>query len=237
MVNINDVYQLLNDFANKDQSSGTITPVVFNRFAPKAQLEIIDSFLNNPRAYAQAENQQPRKGYESSQAIIDIFSDLKVKTNLTVDLDGYIEEPEDYKYFSSGRASFIVERFTGEKEVVKSGVRVLRDNEISDVSSSEIDFATQLHPCIAFFKGKWEVFPKEVQSLELTYLREPKKPVWDSALVNEVPVYEPNGSQDFELPSSLKSDLVYKLCQYTGVRMREDYLQQVSTYLKNQDEI
>jgi len=237
MVNIDNVYNLLKSFANKDQSSGNVTPTTFNYFAPQAQMVLIDGFLNNPRAYAQAESQQPRKGYESSQVIIDTFSDLKVIEYLNVDNDGFVEEPNDYKYFSSARVNHIIQRFNGENDVIQSGIRVLRDHEVSDILSSEIDYPDLKNPCMTFYNGKWRIFPKTIHQIQATYLREPKTPEWGFNTVNEVPVYDSSNSQDFELPSSMESDLVYKMCQYTGVRMREDYLREVSTYLKNQDEI
>lgn len=238
MININEIFNLLRDFSNKDQSSGSVTEPVFNRYAPLAQRELINSFLNNPRAYRASTAQVPRKGYESSQAIIDIFSDLKVSKYLNTNDSGEIYEPEDYMYFSSARINQTIKRFDGSVETIQSPVRVLRDNEIGDALTSEIERPTLIYPAITFYKGAWKVFPKSVQQLYVTYLREPKVPVWGySTSSNGVPIYDSNTSQDFELPLSMRADLLYKMCQYTGVRMRERYLQEVSTYLKNQDEI
>lgn len=238
MVNINEIFNLLKDFSNKDQSSGSVTEPIFNRYAPLAQRDLINSFLNNPRAYPGSAAQSPRKGYESSQAIIDIFSDLKVSKYLNTNDSGEITEPQDYMYFSSARINQTIKRFDGSVDTIQSPVHVLRDNEIADVLSSEIEPPTLRHPALTFYEGVWRVFPKDVQQLYVTYLREPKVPVWGYNLSsNGVPVYDDTTSQDFELPMSLRADLLYKLCQYTGVRMRERYLQEVSTYLKNQDEI
>jgi len=231
MININEIYQLLEDFSNKDQASGIIAPDVLNRYAPMAQMEVIVAHMNEPEAYRYG-SQAPRKGYESSKAIMDIFSDIKEPFNQSVDSNGYADQPDDYLYFSSGIAYSLVSRFGGESKTIARPIEVVRDNELAGKLSSEIEPPSKDYPIITFMSGKWRVYPFSVTNIEGTYLREPKTPHWASTTVNNVEVYDASNSQDFELPLKMKHDLLYKLCQYIGVRMREPFLNQVSSQLK-----
>jgi len=237
---INKVYELVQELANKDEASGYITPSDYNTYAETAQYEIIASWYNNPNAY-RYDLREPRKGYEVSQTISDALKPLKVKTLLSPNSNGELTQPSDYMHFSSALVNFNDNRDGIEVPTV-SQVEVIRDNELAERLGSEIERPTDKYPIVVQYADFWQVYPKDIEQIDLTYIREPLTPWWNYTLSSGRPVFAETGgvttnpnagvtagdSTDYILPERMIFELAYKICEYMGISVRDGDLYQTS---------
>jgi len=244
---INKVYEMVQELANKDEASGYISPSDINKYSETAQYEIISSWYNNPRAY-QYQMREPRRGYDATQSISDTLKMLKEQTIISPDANGKVTKPTDYMHFSSAMVNYNDIR-DGFNVPMTTQVEVLRDNELADRLSSEIERPTDKYPVLVQYGDNWQFYPKDLGQVHLTYIRNPLTPWWNYTETGGRPVFAETGgittnpnsgvtsgnSTDFELPEFMIYELTYKICEYLGISYRDGDLYQTSVNQKNSE--
>jgi len=170
-MNINEAYKFVQFISNKNQR-GNIKPDDFNLAAARAQYDLFMQRYGNPNQY-QYGVPKPRIGWQMTQKITDDLKNfLTQKTfNLT---NGAFEYPDDYVHLSSARGSYVNEATVGTDNVVDQvNVDVVNDNELAYRLSSFIDKPSKKYPIIAFYDIGMQVYPVDMQTITITYLREP----------------------------------------------------------------
>lgn len=219
MLNINELYISVQNFANKEQR-GFISPSQFNDFAYRA---VMESFM------------QKSLVYQSTQKISDDLRPFIKPTTLDVDPQGRVLYPDDYVHMSSVK-------YVNVKQVDKKVVRKLvelipvDDNELGYRLNSTIVPPSKDFPILVYYDEYMKVFPEDLLRVEVTYLREPIKPIWAFTLVNNRPVYDPDNSVDIEFPREMHNELMIKILSYVGINLREGVLMQYAE-AKNQQGI
>lgn len=176
MVNINDfkIYTE-NILANKVQSGNTITPAQFNVAAHRAQMIVFEkdrlTFL---------------KTGESSD-FLDWFLVNKI-INPDI-LTGYAPYPTDYQHTAGVRSYY-----NGKEQKVD----LVTNNAWGEIQQSELMPPTLSFPKYTEFAGEYRFLPRNIGTVMLDYWREPVKPVWGYTIVNNVAVYDPTTSVNYE---------------------------------------
>ena len=221
---IDKVYKAVQLFANKSQVGGYISPLEFNRYAEFAQLDWIN------------ENYNPstKLGYENNYQSSDDFSELKTSVPITVS-SGLITKPTNYLHYSS---AFAYTMFGDEAR--PTPVQLIRDVEWSERLMSEINKPTKNFPIIRSIAGNFEVRPTNINQVVLNYIRIPEQPWWNYTIVSGQPVFAATGgvttnpnagvtagnSTNFVLGEDNFGDLVFRICRYFGIEVREQELYQ-----------
>ena len=217
-VNVNDVKQLVEQLANKDQKTGYVTAARFNRYAKAAQLDIITN---------------QRRMFEAGTISSDNLSSLKIRTSLNVDpTDGTLDTPSDYLYFSAMYVNAFYKNKRGQEFDLLNAVEVVPDDQWAQRVSSQIAPPSKQYPVAVEYDGYFLFFPKDTGTVDLIYLKEPADPVWDFTISGNVQVYDAAGSTDFELPEQFRNDLAYKICEYLGITVQDANLFQGQQVLK-----
>lgn len=216
---IDKVYSAVAQIANKDQVSGVLTPAEFNKYAELAQREYISRNYNSP----------VRQGYESTFKMTDELSDIKSTSSIVVS-SGRATVPTDYLHYSSCYGLYI---FNGEGRTVP--VELVRDDEWAERLASEVNKPSKRFPIMKRMSTYFEVYPQEMNTVQLTYLKLPDEPWWNYTLSGSTPVFSsgagittnPNtnatgASTDFTVGDF--SDYVWMICQYLGLNLREEFL-------------
>jgi len=101
----------------------------------------------------------------------------------------------------------------------------LRNNAIR-VPSSE-------YPICRFNNAQLDIMPRDLMAIYMTYIRYPKTAKWNYTIdpTTLVSTYNPVGSQDIELPSSLTTPLMGLMLSRLGIKVREPELVQVGDKL------
>lgn len=210
---IDAVYQLVQFVLNKTQQ-GNISPDQFNAIAPSMQLSVINQILGNEQEYGPG-RPIPRYGFGLNQKIME-------------DLRPIIKIPQSIS-FSSGIGSYPADGIYIFNLVSVDGklVRPVEQDEAILLNESVIKPPTTQYPCYYMLGGNMYILPSTITSGTITYVRRPLTPKWNYTISNDVPIYNPTGSQDFELGELLHLRICAKILQMAGVNLS---LGQVTEY-------
>lgn len=231
---IDKVYKAVQLIAAKDHSSGYISPLSFNRAAELAQLDIITEKYNSLQVPA----------FGSNYNMEEMFSILKVSTPLPVS-GGLAAKPSDFLLYSASHAYVI---FNGEGRVTQ--IDMVNDSEWLDRLMSEIDKPNLFYPIGRMIGSNIEVKPDDINQITLTYLKVPLEPWWNYTASGKVLTFVESGgsttnpnsgvtagdSTDFTLTESEFSMIVWKICKYVGIEIRETDLYQLVGLENKSDE-
>jgi hypothetical protein len=246
-INIDEMYRFVQFVANKEQS-GFIKPTEFNLAADRAQMQLFMERYNNPAEY-QPGRAIPRVAYQQTQKISDDLRMFIKRAILPVNADGMMSYPDDYIHFSKSTYKYFSEIDIEDSssnagcvdcsEVVSGqsstntiektiGIKPVDDGELNKLLSSNIVAPTLEYPILAFFEDGVQYYPKNITSVELTYLHRPIVPLWGSIMVNDRPVYNQPTSTDLEWPEQVFNEIAIRILSFVGVNLREGELTQYS---------
>ncbi len=230
-MDINKVYNFLKYLADKDQS-GNITPKEFNLSLPRALNEWVMKRYNNVKSV------QPNKqGWQKNQKITDDLRFLLVRNEVSnVTPDGKLSLPDDYLHLSSLVYNYKYSE-DGDTVSIPKDVDVVNDNEIAEFLSSHIyrkNIKAKKYVICAFYNDYLQIYPKDIGTVDLTYLRKPIEPFWAFTLERGRPVYDPINSIDLEVPDETANEIIVMCASYLGMNLREPELVNYSEMLKNQ---
>lgn len=223
-MDINEGYRFVQFLANQTQS-GYIKPNDFNLASERAQIQLF---------YTE------RQKWQDSQIITDALSPFLTKIPLTVPASGQVTYPSDYAGTSSVRHTYFLSNSTASNpKSISVDVDEINDNAIGDVLSSQIVMPTKRYPRIAYYANYMQVFPKNLGSIDFTYLREPKKPVWGFTTIpgtNNIQ-YDPSpsASTNWEFLDQYHNAIVMMICSYFGMNLREADVVQAAEMFKTQN--
>jgi hypothetical protein len=179
MVNIND-FKIYTEgiLSNKVQSGNTITPSQFNIAAHRAQMIVFEkdrlTFL---------------KTGESSDYLDWFLVNTIINPN---QLTGYAPYPKGFQHTAGVRSYY-----NGKEQKVD----LVTNNAWGEIQQSELMPPTLNFPKYTEFAGEYRFLPRNIGTVMLDYWKEPVKPVWGYKIVNNVAVYDPATSVDFEWES------------------------------------
>ena len=234
MVNIDDVYQKVLVFANKEQR-GYITPQEFNMFASQAQLEIIEQYFYDLNQFERGNGNNT----EYSDMVTLIQEKLGTLTKIHIfpkvpGMLGWHPLPEDcYKIGTVTKGGATREEID---EITYSewakynrsrltmftwntrGYVVTNWDPVNNVSQRGI----QVYPNTADMEG----------GIKMSYVKKPLPPKWgyyvlggkalyDTSIFD--PINNPAGkTTHFELHMAEENELVYKILKFAGISMKRD---------------
>lgn len=221
---VDKVYSAVSLLVNKDQVSGYLPPDEYSKYAEFAQREYIDT------------NYSPMngRGYESTFKMTDDMSDVKKQTSLVLSA-GQATIPTDYLYFSHAQSTYV---FKNEGRAVP--VELVRDDEWAERLASEVNKPSKRFPIMRKMDTYFDVYPQDINNINLTYLKVPLEPWWNYTLSGATPVFSsaagtvanPNtaaasaASTDFEITDF--TWLVWRIALYFGVETADPNIYQVS---------
>jgi hypothetical protein len=259
IIGVDQLKRYIEYLAAKDISGGYIPPVDYNDSIAILTNKIVRKYFGLPEQY-QPGSPIPGISWEVSQLVTDYISQLKPTKILSVDKNGIATKPSDYLHKSSIGASWITvventdndtlaEECCEEGETVQTTkakstktmydvswipVTVVSDNEKYSWIGSELRKPTKQYP-IAIFEDadKIQFYPQNIKSVKFTYIRYPKKPIWNYNIIQGQPVYTALGSQDIELPEICIDELAVTILDRIGITIREPGLVDWSRFIKS----
>ena len=223
---INEVYRLVQIFANKEQR-GFITPSDFNLLAQQAELE-----LYNKRLDIVKEKSQPKKvaGYyakglapgiaEQDLMHFSIINEISLSndanpfagasTNKTMDYISHITIKSDEEHSLSTNVP----------------VDIVTPDTVNQILRSSLVKPSMSYP-IALISGtnglskKIILFPETIDKCTVYYYSYNNKPEWSYVTISGKPVYNNSTSTQFIIGERCHGELVVKILEYLGVNLRE----------------
>lgn len=203
---IDKVYKGVQAFSNKNQSGGYLSPDRFNTYAEYAQTDVINE-LHELLSF--------------NQRVITLISDVLKVENIGV-TNQYVDLPSDYyKYVDSGALFYNVNKWD------EYAADYISKTEIGERRRSKIVDPTNDYPVITEDSVGLFVDPSNVKRLKLTYIFEPEAPEWVGFGVP--PVFDESYSTDFTLSSKFQNILIFKICTYFGIEIKDSALYNATT--------
>lgn len=219
-MNINQAYLFCESIANKDRR-GTFGPDEFNLWAESAQDAVFKRMVPE---YGKIEEVNP-----------DLTPFISVMPDTETDDAGKIGYPEFYYKVT---AVFTI----NEDGYIQGAGTKLTDAELGIRELSRLKPPTEDYPAFCFMDNHIQVSPRKKLKVRVFYVRRPKKPNFDYAIVNLKPVYnnDPDPlnagetgtpSVDFELPG-MNYEVCFRILQYAGVNLTDQMLLQYGLTLE-----
>ena len=229
MASVREVYNALNDLANKDER-GFVTPTEFNSFAPIAQMNIFNKLFDELTA---AENMRRRNidPARDKSRIKQIKEDLGVfaKTETLTKTNGVFARPDDFARLINVKTGGDI--LLGVNNSVMADV-IYDEEKLDRVLLSTLSAPTVSRP-VVLMSDDFEVFPTSVSKIKVRYYKQPEGldptsnartvslPKFGFTLSNGKEAYNASTSVDFELPEHYTSELVFELGKLVGVNLRD----------------
>lgn len=218
---INKVREIVKYWVNRNQNGGMPNGDEFSTLCTLAQINVINSHVK-------------KEGVETYSYDADEIAYLKEVETATV-TDNLAPRPTDFMYLLN-----IDYRYTYEVDgTVLSKykeVDMLRDGELNRRLNSAITYPTTEYPMARWTKDGFEVYPDEVGSVRITFLKKPADPVWAYTLDGRGrPVYDELNSVDFTLPESMINEIALDILSQMGINVREAEVVQYANTLKAQE--
>ena len=232
---INEVRNTVMAVLNKD-NNGYITPTEFNLFAKQAQLELFEEYFYDYNNWLIKQNQGngreirlSNSGYadipKSYAQVIDslsqTFTVVTAAANVfTLPTDWYLVNVVNYTDQVTGD--------TAEVERVEHNKILLLNNSVLTAPSKAYP-AYVLNGATSSAVGNTiTIYPSTITTagdVTIHYVRYPLTPNWTYTGIGADgdPIFDQSNTdyQDFELPLSDSTTLVFKILQYAGVNIRE----------------
>jgi hypothetical protein len=228
---INEVYKLVQIFANKEQR-GFITPSDFNLLAKQAELE-----LYNKRLDIVKEKSQPKKiaGYykeglapevaEQDIAHFYYISNVNPGKSAESHLGATSDVFADYISHVTINSSF--------HHDIKTNIPVdiVTPENVSNILRSSLVKPSMAYPIALINNGAvgWKgnrrkrisLFPNTIERCTVYYYLYDNTPKWSYVTIAGKPVYDVSTSMNFQISTRCHGELVVKILEYLGVHLRE----------------
>ena len=219
MVSIDNVYQKVLAFANKEQR-GYITPQEFNLFAHQAQLEIFEQYFYDLNQFLRLPG--------NSEEYSNIVNNLREKI-VVFETTGTISNNLITTSYAGSSCYRLGTVTTSDGTIVEE---VQPDDNPYTINSPLLK-ATSLRPTY-IRTGAKSVVVTPTTNCNCTYTRTPIVPRWGYFVVGDKALYDVNSSMDFELHPAEESELVYKILKYAGASMKREDVSRVGVALESQ---
>jgi len=258
---INKVRETVLSILNKN-NYGYVSPIDFNLFAKQAQLDLFEDYFYYINKTVNAENARLAGAGHADIArqtneVIDTFTQYEA-LSLIGGSDQTFTLPEDWYTLVNVQWGLKDAEGTTELEneaerVSEYNIRRLLKSNLTAPSKqfpayifSQMGFPNTEGPGVATLGdlgNQITLYPVadagKSLGCALAYIRYPKEPIWTSStLPNGEAFFNQSvvGYQDFELPESDSTDLVYKILQYAGMSIREVMAVQFGEAGENEEE-
>jgi hypothetical protein len=224
---------------NKDFSGNVITPERFKLLLPIVQL---DWFRNK---YGLPEEYQPGKPIPREYVEITLKStdDLKAFHEFVPNIqlvNGLLPFPVNYLHRDEIIYNFSI-KINRKDTVLPRGVEILRESQLATRLGNYTKRPTLRMPVGIVRQAGIQIYPWEVSelnpvaitSVDFSYWRYPKNPVFGYTAGDGFITYNPATSVELEAPADEHIVIMRMLLEYLGVNLREsDLVQYAETKLK-----
>ena len=117
-------------------------------------------------------------------------------------------------------------------------VKLVDDAELSNYLDSTILAPSEKYPIAAIYNGFLQLYPENIQKLDITYLSRPQRPedgqFWRYEVEDGLPMYNAALSTNLAWSDELFNEIAVRVLSFIGINLRETILSQYSEMKKTQ---
>lgn len=241
-VNINEVREQARTIVTKRQRSFP-NGDEFTQLANAVNFDLFNE-LSSPLADYKPNSAIPRLSFDITQAVTDYLLPFKSNpTTLFIQTDGTASYPSDYAHLLAAGKNFVSSpgyidsngQFVP-TEFEEGDIEELDESELRSRLRSYIRKPDEKHPVCVLYKDKIQFYPKDLNTAKIVYLASPVNVKWAYTIVSGREVYDPTNSVDFQWKATNKNDLVFRILQYMGIKIRDNELFAFAGQLRNENQ-
>lgn len=222
MIPINTVHQRFYQDWGKEQSGDLIPPELFGLLVEHGMMIIFNDLTRD---------------YQRNQVVNEKIAYWLTYKDL-FPVNGVVDAPDDYLYFSSAKEFRYINGDCDQGITTLRKIDLIRNDEIDDRQSSAL-IPVDKYPIMervganpGSSKNGFSIWPRDIKSFRLSYIKRPKTPVWNYQVLNGEAVFDPNGSVDVEMPDQNLNELVRHMIDTVSVTAREDSVIQMQQMIR-----
>jgi len=220
MIDVDYILRLTNYIINKHQTGDTLGIAEYNDVLEAVNL----SFFN-----------AKYKKYEEDITSSDDLAVFKTTIYPTISATtGRAVKPLDYLRYSKLTYRFQDFDKKGEPVIVTTPVEVLTDSQVTMREANPLTKPTKHNPCCRFERNYIQFYPFNIGTVEFTYLRYPRIPVYAATLnpATDEYIYDPANSIQFEYDVIDQFEIVFHVLQFIGVNLQVPMIMQYAEQQK-----
>ncbi len=180
---LDDLLKYVNYISNKENSGNTLSIEEYNTLLPVLSQKYFKKKYSVPEEF-RVGMPFSRESYEITQSIIDSMHQFKkvmgVDTGLlSVNSSGIAQLPSDYMHVSSAYVQSVTSNADCTNDIDYKSIEFLTDAEYTYRLGSSIIQASE-YPVATIRKDYIQFLPKDIKYVNMTYLRTPNTPYYDS---------------------------------------------------------
>lgn len=223
---INDVWNWTLFVSNKYQSSA-ISASEFNTACQVVATELINVKIGLPEQYRPGAP-FPNQAYDVTQKITDDLAPF-INPNVPIakNVNGYFPKPADYYAFSSLSYYYIVNSKNCNENPTSTErfIEMVTDGELRIRQGNSIIPPELEYPIARLTLAGFDVYPKQIKNVMLTYLKAPIPPVYGYDVINDEYVYNAATSTQLDFPETLHTEFAMRIVRYFGINIKDEELE------------
>ena len=220
---VDDINQWVYITLNKLQS-GEFSATYFNEALKFVNAELFRYEAGAPEGY-QPGKPETAVGWQVSNTISDDLRPFITTVQIAKAPTGLFPYPANYAAFSSLWYDYILNPTVcgGQPYVSTRYIEPVSDDELRVRLPSTIKQPDNRYPVAAWMGTGFQVYPQNINSVELTYLRFPNTPVWGfTQTANGQNQYNPSTSVQPEWPDIMIPNFAARVAKWAGINIREE---------------
>ena len=197
MIDVGSNYKLVNDLLSKNNGM-YVTPDQYNRFAELAVNQYFTSITGKKVG--------TRSAYGLNRTLDRRLNDLKEEEFLTL-TGGVVSIPDSVEIITA----LITQDFIP--------IRSTDEDRIARVMQDPLSEPTDDDPVFIESNGVLNVYPTNIPTVEIRYLRKPNSPLYGYTVVNGRAVYDESTSVHIDFPKTCEGEITMRILQYLGLTM------------------
>jgi hypothetical protein len=222
-LDINDIFLFVYDVVLNKNQSGQISESAFNEAIAIINLDLFRKYSGIPEDY-QVGRPISRMGWQNSTVISDDLRNFVITTQIQRATNGYFPYPTDYALWSSLTYDYVINgQCATPGQFQQIPLEDLTDAELRTRLISTIKPPSLDYPVFGWNSLGFEVYPKQLNTLNLVYLQNPVTPFRAfNQLPNGQTTYNAGLSTQFTWPQTMFPNICVRIAQYFAVSIRED---------------
>ena len=219
MIVIDTVYQRVLAIANKEQR-GYITPLEFNLMANQAQLDVFEQYF-----YDKNQNEKISGNDTDYSDVSSILNEKISMFETLAPVAGGTQLPNDIYRLNTINVDVLANGNVREAEYVdhQDWLR-LQHSPLTAATNDRPVYTRDSSGVIVMAANNNQVFT----NITCNYVRQPNKVEWGYEVINEMALYQPATSINFEHHPSDETELVMKILELAGIIINKPGLAQIA---------
>ena len=217
MISIEENYKLVQDLLSKNNGI-RLSPKEYERYATMASNDMFDKLIgaknNNMTAYGVNRTLDRR------------LKHLRVVTPPLAVTNGRVAQPDDLQLTRS-----VYYMFKG----APKALRPVDEDRFAFLFDDPLASPVDEDPSYIEDNGSIRVFPTNIPTITIEYLKRPAVPKYAYTIVNRRPVFDPDNSVDFDWDKREENDLTMRILQYAAVSLQNGQMVQFTESKQNNE--